>query len=170
MKILFLAFCGCCITGVHYGTGQHFTDIIPENRSIALRYWWYCEPLYILVNMFIKLSIAVFLLRISVVTTHKVIIWITLIISEVYGLFFLILFILQCRPTSYFWERFSPTPPEHGTCISVNITAGVFFGYSAVCCLTDWTLSILPGFMVWNLQMNVRTKILVAMILAVGAM
>jgi hypothetical protein len=40
--------------------------------------------------------------------------------------------------------------------------------YSATAALCDFTLGILPVFLVWNLQMNVRTKAALAGILALG--
>lgn len=42
--------------------------------------------------------------------------------------------------------------------------------YSVTATLCDFTLGILPGFLVWNLQMNIRTKIALAGILGLGCM
>lgn len=131
--------------------------------------WWTCEPLYVLTNMAIKGSIAIFLLRLCVHRTHKITIWVVTIVTEVYSLFFFILFILQCRPTSLFWLRFSSNPPS-GSCLDAKIVSNTFYGYSAISCWTDWTLSILPIFIVWKLQMNRRVKISVSLILAAGIM
>lgn len=44
------------------------------------------------------------------------------------------------------------------------------YAYSAISCLGDWIFAILPGFMVWNLKMNSRTKLSVALILGMGGM
>jgi hypothetical protein len=60
---------------------------------------------------------------------------------------------------------FSDIPADVGN-PQVNAT----YAYSAISCWVDWTLAIVPVFIVWNLQMNIRTKISVAMILALGAM
>ena len=54
--------------------------------------------------------------------------------------------------------------------MNTNIVVGVFYGYSAISCAGDWTFSILPVFLVWNLQMGRKEKISVVMILAVGAL
>lgn len=119
--------------------------------------------------MAIKASIAIFLLRICVTKVHKMIIYVIIGITELYSLVFFILFILQCRPTSLFWLRYSSDPPA-GSCLDASVVANVFYGYSAISCLTDWTYSILPVFLVWNLQMNTRVKVSVIGILAAGAM
>lgn len=116
--------------------------------------------------MALKFSIAIFLLRIAVARTHKIIIWTTVAIVEIYGAFFFFLFVLQCRPSAYFWTRYTG---GKGTCINPTITVDATYVYSAISCAADWTLGIIPVFLVWNLQMNPRTKLVVAMILAVGA-
>lgn len=46
------------------------------------QWWWVCEPLYVLANMALKLSIGVMLLRIAVKKVHLIIIWIVIVITE----------------------------------------------------------------------------------------
>ncbi|KAK7403418.1 hypothetical protein QQX98_010831 [Neonectria punicea] len=167
-QLLFIIFCAYEISGVHYGTGQHIKDIPTENIPKAMQMWWTCEPLYVLTNMAIKASIAIFLLRICVHRTHRVIIWTVTIVTEIYSLSFFILFVLQCRPTSLFWLRYTEDPPS-GHCLDAKVVSNAFYGYSAISCWTDWTFSILPIFLVWNLQMNRRVKVSVVLILAAGA-
>lgn len=74
---------------------------------------------------------------------------------------------LHNPPSAYFWTQYTG---GEGTCINPKVTVDAFYAYSAVSCVGDWTLGILPAFMVWNLQMNFRTKLSVAAILAVGCM
>ncbi|KAH7018203.1 uncharacterized protein B0I36DRAFT_276695 [Microdochium trichocladiopsis] len=166
-QILFIVFCAFEITGVHYGTGQHIANIAPEAIPKAMESWWNCEPLYVLANMAIKASISLFLLRICVAKVQKIIIWTCLVVTEVYSTFFFLLFVLQCRPTSLFWLRYGPDPPA-GSCLDPSIVPAAFYGYSAISCVVDWTFSILPIFLVWNLQMNFRMKVSVVLILAAG--
>ncbi|KAF4980511.1 hypothetical protein FZEAL_3499 [Fusarium zealandicum] len=167
-QLLFIIFCSYEIHGVRYGTGQHIKDISHENIPIAMQMWWTCEPLYVLTNMAIKASIAIFLLRICVHRIQRIIIWAVTAITEVYSLFFFLLFVLQCRPTSLFWLRYTNDPPP-GSCLDASVVADAFYGYSAISCLTDWTYSILPIFLVWKLQMSTNVKVSVVVILAAGA-
>ncbi|KAH9887510.1 hypothetical protein F4778DRAFT_786351 [Xylariomycetidae sp. FL2044] len=166
-QILFIIFCAYEITGVEYGTGSHFADIKEGNIPIAMKMWWTCEPLYVLSNMFIKASIAIFLLRLCVEKTHRVIVWAVFVITEVYSAFFFLLFALQCRPTSLFWLRYGDDAPE-GSCLEASIVSHCFYGYSAISCLTDWVYSTLPMVIVWTLQMNRKMKISVICVLAAG--
>ncbi|CAG7557596.1 unnamed protein product [Fusarium equiseti] len=167
-QFMFIVYGSYCITGVHYGTGLHVKDMKPGHVTKAMQMWWTCEPTYVLANMALKASIAIFLLRICVTRTHRMIIYIATGVTELYSLFFFLLFILQCRPTSLFWLRVTENPPA-GSCLDATIVANVFYGYSAISCASDWTYSILPMFLVWKLQMSKRTKISVVAILAAGA-
>lgn len=166
-QVLFVIFAGFAITGVQYGTGQHASAIPPGDIPIGLKWWWACEPVYVLSNMALKLSIGIMLYRIAVSRVHKAIIWTVMIVHTLYGAFFFFLFVLQCQPSAYFWTQYTG---GKGKCINPNITVAATYGYSAISCWTDWTMAILPVFLIWNLQMNIRTKISVAMILSMGAM
>ncbi|KAM3070569.1 hypothetical protein ACMFMF_008022 [Clarireedia jacksonii] len=119
--------------------------------------------------MALKASIAIFLLRLCVVKIHKIIIWTVFVVTEIYSFFFFMLFILQCRPTSYFWNRYKGDSFK-GKCIEGPLVSNCFIGYSAISCWTDWTFSILPIFLIWNLQMNQRTKTSVMLVLATSAL
>ncbi|XMA16452.1 hypothetical protein WAI453_009243 [Rhynchosporium graminicola] len=162
----FVFFCGFVFTGVRYGTGQHADALPPQMIPVGLKWWWACEPVYVLSNMALKVSIGIMLYRIAVSKIHRVIIWTVMIVHTVYGTFFFLLFVLQCRPSAYFWTKYTG---GKGSCINPIITVDATYGYSAVSCWTDWTMAILPVFLIWNLQMNIRTKISVAMILSMGA-
>ncbi|PMD23437.1 hypothetical protein NA56DRAFT_701730 [Hyaloscypha hepaticicola] len=164
--ILFVFFCTFAIAGVHHGTGQHSYNLPPAEIPVGLKWWWACEPVYVLSNMALKLSIGVMLLRIAVSRIHKIIIWTTVVILELYSLGFFLLFVMQCLPSEYFWTRFTG---GSGSCINPDITVNATYAYSAISCAADWTLGLLPITLVWNLQMNPRTKLSVAAILALGA-
>lgn len=117
--------------------------------------------------MAIKLSIAIMLLRLTIDCTHRLIIIITIVVTEVYSTVFFFLFVFQCRPSSYFWTQFTG---GSGSCMNPQITVNASYAYSAVTCLSDWIFAILPWFLVWNLQMPQRQKSLIAVILSLGAM
>lgn len=119
--------------------------------------------------MAIKASIAIMLLRLSVRPAHKTILWITIIITELYSAFFFFLFIFQCIPSSFFWERFIPGA-SGGRCLDTSIIVGATYGYSAVTCVGDFVFSMLPVLLVWSLQMGRKEKGAVVLILAMGAM
>ncbi|KAI6789848.1 hypothetical protein KC361_g8292 [Hortaea werneckii] len=166
--VFFIIFSSCAITGAHHGTGQHAWNIQPpEELPVGLKFWWLCEPFFVISNMAIKASIGIMLLRLCVNRIHKIVIWTVLVVTQLYSLFFFFIFLFQCLPSEYFWTQYTG---GEGSCMNTDIIVGVFYGYSAISCAGDWTFSILPVFLVWNLQMGRKEKISVVMILAVGAL
>lgn len=117
--------------------------------------------------MALKLSIGIFLLRLAVTKTSRIIIYVIIGVVEAYSAFYFFLFVLQCRPSSYFWTQYTGGT---GTCVNPKITVDATYAYSAISCVADWGLGLMPIFLIWHIQMDMRTKISVAAILSVGAM
>jgi hypothetical protein len=119
--------------------------------------------------MAIKASIGIMLMRLTVVSTQRYILYINIAITEIYSVFFFFVFLFQCYPSQYFWERVA-NPNAEGSCMDPQVVVATFYGYTAIACISDWTFSILPVFLVWNLQMGRREKVSVILILATGAL
>ena len=77
--------------------------------------------------------------------------------------FFLVLF--QCTPYSYFWEQYAG---KNGSCINPAAVPDASIAHSAVSFTTDWILGLLPIVLIWDLKMNLRTKVSVACLLGLG--
>jgi hypothetical protein len=101
-------------------------------------------------------------------TYQKFTIWSVIIVSTVFSIAYIFVMAFQCHPTSYFWTRFLGVPG--GTCIPATVIADMTYAHGAISTWSDWTLGILPIFLVWNLNMNPRTKVSVALILGLGAL
>ncbi|KAI5370002.1 hypothetical protein Slin15195_G008800 [Septoria linicola] len=166
--ILFVCHAFCAIVGVYHGTGQHAWLIEPPSDIVlGLKWWWICEPLYVLSNMAIKASIALQLLRLLVDVTQRTILLAVLVVTELYSLSFFFIFLFQCIPSSYFWTRFTGA---EGTCLATSIVTSATYVYSAITCVGDWVYSILPFIIVCNLeQLAKREKVMVGVILAMSA-
>jgi len=116
------------------------------------------------------------------------ILWISLISIELYSVYFFFIFTFQCWPVQHFWEQFrggkgtcipskvivsklsSMTPTRRSLTLRVDNQVNSFYAYSALSCLTDWTFSIVPIFIVHGLQMSRRKKISVGIVLAFCAL
>jgi hypothetical protein len=131
------------------------------------QWWWSCEPTYVVTNIFLKTSIGIFLLRIAVQRSHRIILWVALVAIQTYSVYFFFIFTFQCWPISFFWEQFRG---GKGKCVPSAVVVNSFYGYSALSCVTDWTFSIVPIFIVHGLQMDRKKKITVGFILAFCAM
>ncbi|KAH7068824.1 hypothetical protein BKA63DRAFT_96071 [Paraphoma chrysanthemicola] len=110
-----------------------------------------------------KISIGLFLLRVTVKTIHKWIIYAAMGISFLTGFVFFFVTLLQCSPISYFWDRSGP-----GSCIPIDVIIALTFLYSACAIITDFTFAILPIFLVWGLNMPVKTRILLIPVLGMA--
>ncbi|KAE8157118.1 hypothetical protein BDV40DRAFT_292958 [Aspergillus tamarii] len=159
----------CCIIGTQNGVGHKLTDFTSlDTLQKAMLWWWLGQMLYIWSSAVAKVSIALALIRLTVRKTHMIILWTVIAVVIAIGLMFWLVLLFDCNPVSYFWERLNPT--NSGTCLSTDILLAIAYLYSALTIFCDFTLGIFPVFLVWNLQMNRRTKAALGGILSMGAM
>ncbi|KAG4430976.1 hypothetical protein IFR05_013536 [Cadophora sp. M221] len=163
--ILFITYCAFAATGLHYGTGRHFTDIPSKDVPKALYYWFLCEIFYALTTLLIRLSIAVFLLRICMEPLHKKIVYGTSIVMITFTIFYFFLVIFQCKPTSYFWDQFEG---QQGSCVNVAVIPIASITHSVLSFTADWILGLLPVALIWDLKMNTRTKVSAGILMSLG--
>ncbi|EAW09939.1 putative integral membrane protein [Aspergillus clavatus NRRL 1] len=163
LNILF-ALCG--IIGSVYGMGRKFEHILPDLDQLktALFWWWLGQISYVLTCVVAKISIALALLRLTVTKMHTVLLWIVVGMSLIVGLVFFFVLTLECKPVSYFWTRFT----TEGTCLSTDTIINIAYLYSVTATLCDFILGLLPISLVWNLQMNRKSKVALAGILSMG--
>lgn len=108
------------------------------------------------------------LLRITVEQYQKRLIYVVTGVSQVYSLIFIFLFVFQCMPASFYWTRHQGV--TKGRCVDPYITVIFGYIYTAVAVFYDWTMAILPWFIVRNMQLDLRTRRMIAVILALGSM
>lgn len=63
---------------------------------------------YTLTTVFIRLSIAVFLIRICLKRIYKFIIYATMAMVTGFSIFYFFLVLFQCSPVDFFWNRKAP--------------------------------------------------------------
>ncbi|KAJ5288950.1 hypothetical protein N7478_001980 [Penicillium angulare] len=166
--LLNILFALCGITGALYGIGQRQKVLIEKGTmETAMFWWWLGQTSYVWVCGMAKSSIALALLRLTVSRVHRMILWSVITVTVIVGLVFWFMLTLQCHPVSYFWQRARTTPPA-GDCMSLDSIINVAYVYSVTATCCDLTLGLLPIFLVWNLQMNTRTKAALASILGMG--
>ncbi|KAI1863528.1 hypothetical protein JX265_008745 [Neoarthrinium moseri] len=156
---------GFCLSGVAHGTGQHAWNLDLADISIALKNWWFCYLWYCTTMIFSKASIAFFLLRITPFRSHRLTIYIALGISVFISTAFFFIAMFQCSPISFFWTRI----PGTGSCIDIGIIIDITYVYSAFAILTDFTFTLLPIWLVKDLQVDRRTKYALIPILSLAA-
>ncbi len=116
---------------------------------------------------FIKLSISVFLLRIAVQRRYQVILKISMAIVAVWTAGVFLFDVFECKPVEFQWDY----AIESGTCMPGDtlVSAGYAFSVlSELSELSDWLYALLPIPMLWNVKMNLHTKLVVVVFLSPG--
>lgn len=88
-----------------------------------------------------------------------------MLFAAVFGGAFFFVIVFQCWPISNWWDL----DPSHKHCINPSVVIALTYGVSALNVVADWTLGLLPIFIVKDLQMSSRQKRLVAVILSIAA-
>ncbi|KAF2092256.1 hypothetical protein K490DRAFT_61696 [Saccharata proteae CBS 121410] len=161
----FTAYLICQIGGVIHGTGQLDKDLSAADKESALRYWYFCELFYAISSASLKVAIGLFLLRIAVRRSHVIIIQMINVSSVLFSFAYLCVFAFQCTPIQTFWT----IKPNNPHCFPRDTVSSFTYAASALASVADWTFGTLPAFIVWDLQMNTRTKFVVVGILGFAA-
>ncbi|KAI4643932.1 uncharacterized protein J4E79_011204 [Alternaria viburni] len=110
------------------------------------------------------LSIGFLLLRISIRKLHTWIIYSAMCVSIIAGGTFFFVCLFQCYPISYMWDRTS----QEGKCVDNTVITALGYVYSIFSIITDFTFAIIPGFLVWHLQLKRRTKVALIPLITMG--
>ncbi|RHZ63767.1 putative integral membrane protein [Aspergillus thermomutatus] len=161
-----LAFAICTLIGCSYGMGQktEYFELHQDYYRRALLCWWLGQIFYVITCVVAKMSIIVSLLRITIDRVHILILYAAMALALIVGLLFFFFTIFECTPVDFFWNRFT----EQGKCIDTDILIAIAYTYSVGAAVTDFTIGIMPVFIIWSLRMNARTKMAIAGILGIG--
>ncbi|EYE90282.1 putative integral membrane protein [Aspergillus ruber CBS 135680] len=165
--IMNTGFAICGFFGAYYGIGKRLEYFLFHSDSFhkALFCWWLGQVFYIITCIVAKTSIILSLLRITVNRIHIVILYAAMALNMLVGVLFFFFTIFQCTPVSHFWNRLDL---DSGKCIDVWVLIDIAYLYSVGAAITDFTIGILPAFMIWNLRMSRRDKIAVIGVLSLG--
>lgn len=162
------------------GTGKHMYELpleniifclhvySPDSHRISLansrKLWVTGVTVYLITSVLIKASISIFLLRLAVEKWQKCVVWATLVIYTITSIGFLANAWVQCKPVAYTWDKTIPG----GTCKDPQQFTNASNANAALTTATDLVYALLPIWMIRKVQMNLQTKISVAMILSCG--
>ncbi|KAM0558515.1 hypothetical protein ACHAPJ_004710 [Fusarium lateritium] len=134
-QIIFTISCVFILEGVKQGMGKHNDAVEPDEAKVQALMWQaLATATYILDMMFIKLSIGVFLLRLSVKRVYTYIIWISLAIISIWSLVLFFWNLFQCNPVEMQWD-FRITD---GTCVSADQIVAAAYAISVMTVVSDW--------------------------------
>ncbi|PWY73012.1 hypothetical protein BO70DRAFT_389302 [Aspergillus heteromorphus CBS 117.55] len=166
--VLLIAMNTCWMIGAEHGVGHRnveFTDLKTMEQARLL--WWLSQIFYMWSSAFAKISIAIALLRLAVNKIQRIILWTVIGLVIAIGLMIWLTFVLDCQPVSYFWMAVDTN--VHGNCGDPDTLLTIAYVYSSLTIISDGTLGIMPGILLWQLKMNQRTKAALAAVLSLGA-
>ncbi|OIW29283.1 hypothetical protein CONLIGDRAFT_413814 [Coniochaeta ligniaria NRRL 30616] len=153
--------------GVHgtaaNGLGRDVWTLPYGNITAFGKFFYIMVVLYFTQITLLKMSLLFFYLRIFPSTGTRNVLWATVAFNAVFGVVFVFVAIFQCKPISYFWEKWDG---EHqGKCIEIN---SMGWAHAAISIALDlWMLGIplsqLPG-----LNLHWKKKVGVAIMFCVG--
>jgi hypothetical protein len=106
---------GGCSEGTPFLVSLRVRD--PAGQNLLSRYdlstrqlltLWPSRLFYTLTTVFVRLSIAVFLIRICIKRVFKIIIYVAMTMIVAFSIFYFFLVLFQCSPIDYFWNRKTP--------------------------------------------------------------
>lgn len=150
------------------GSGRDIWTLRPHNIYTLFRCYYAQTIIYILTFLFVKLSLVFFYLQIF--STHSVrrvrwVLWATVLFNIFVMIAFVIVSIFQCKPISFYWNRWDGK--HKGTCVSISALA---WSYTAIqIALSFWLLAI-PIWLVRSLKLTRRKKLGVFFMFIVGTL
>ncbi|KAJ4393443.1 hypothetical protein N0V93_002653 [Gnomoniopsis smithogilvyi] len=170
--LIYALFTAVAISSIRYGLGKHLRDVTPADRPLATKYCFIAAIVYIALSYLVKVIVGLFLVRICSASHQKwqrIAIWTMLgIVGLFYGAYFFIA-IFACQPVEFTWTRYSPDPPSYGKCNASVAATAITYIATIMNVVADWMLAILPATVVWQAQLDKKTKISISIILAMGS-
>lgn len=117
---------------------------------------------YVASTVPIKCSICVALLRITIRKRYIWSLYAIMFLSLIAALTTDIAVLAWCKPISATWDK------RTGTCADPSVITNVSYFISTISIITDFSCAILPGFILQSVQLRLRIKASVAIILALG--
>lgn len=136
----------------------------------AMKYLMIWMMMYVGSLLVIKISISVTILRIgSMIRTLKICIYILLAFAITTFVVTMIGILLLCSPVEANWNT-ALVVSGQAKCGTMGAMIGLSYFSTASTIATDLACAALPGLLVWNMQMNMRTKLSVCMLLSFGSL
>ncbi|KIH94061.1 hypothetical protein SPBR_06010 [Sporothrix brasiliensis 5110] len=169
---LYCVFTAAGLLCVHFGIGQHVANVPPESRVNAVLWRWVGSLLYIAISTLSKYVVGLFLLRICSHCRWQR--WTILILLAVVGVFNVMYFffdVFACHPIAYEWTRYAepPRPATGADCHATSFAMGTAYVSAFLNVVADWILAILPCYLVWQAKMELRKRLSVCCVLALGS-
>jgi len=149
----------------HYGGGYHLTNLPPSADLLKWgRAFFIAEIMYLLTLWSAKLSIGVLLLRLKLNRLYYFTILAMVMVTTALTVGFIFWLTFQCHPVGYQWDK-----TLQGKCVGKNAIVNSVYILSALNTATDLVFTIIPIFVIKDLNIEKRSKIWAGLTLVVGS-
>ncbi|KAI7538355.1 hypothetical protein KC331_g10412 [Hortaea werneckii] len=164
----------CFVGETKNGLGRHFSCLSDKERSV-LAHWQFFHNLSVMFGVvFVKISIAVFLMRLAPKPEWKRYLWGAIANGfeiEVFLVCFMLAcagtLIFSCTPVSASWNHSLQRLPST-RCFSAKTFSSIGLFNSIINIVTDFIFAILPIPIIVKLKVNLRTKCTLVFVLSLG--
>lgn len=112
---------------------------------------------YSITMLLIKTSVGIILLRFTFDVIYRWILYFAMFANFLNGTIFVVLGLVMCIPIQDIWDR---SRSGGGKCLSSQTLLGVIYVYSTVSVLNDLVFALSPIFLMWKLNLSLRSRIL----------
>lgn len=161
--MLLAGLAGIEIASADLGFGTHYWNIELDAGTKLLKLFYAVQQLYIMIQVFAKISILLFFSRIFPAKWFQLTVRYFIMFLLLHGLIFLLVIIFQCTPVSSVWDRSNP----NRTCL--NVTAIGYAG-AVFSIVEDLVILVLPIPELVKLQLNIRKKIALGFMFSLGSL
>ncbi|KAM6514145.1 hypothetical protein FALCPG4_015304 [Fusarium falciforme] len=151
------------------GVGQDADNLNLHKIAVGLRAWYFGELTYGLLSVFVRLSVALFLLRICTKSSHKWILTACLVVVIVTSLVYLCATLFQCLPVTYYWQRFE-LEERAGHCSTARLVPNTAIVLSIVAAISDWLIALIPAVILSGTRIPRSSKILATGLMSIGVL
>ncbi|KAI5464241.1 hypothetical protein BGZ63DRAFT_148653 [Mariannaea sp. PMI_226] len=153
-----------CIFGLSpNGLGKDSWAIPADQVTEFLRFLYVGSVFYSTTVFLVKICILLFFLRIFPGETIRKVTWVTIGLNAAALVIFNVVTLTQCRPTSYYWQRWDQL--HEGNCNNINAMA---WAGAVISIVMDFWMLALPVSQVVHLQVHWKKKVAAALMFGVG--
>lgn len=162
---MLVIYCVLITVAAHYGFGQDL-EAIDSHSDITRAILWEAagQTIVVLAVWVSKTSLALFLMRLTSSRNQKLAIMVPSVVLGLIIVASLISYWFDCRPLAFLWDRSIPG----GYCLAVtnyiSLTAG------CISIFIDVWYAAFPWYMLWDVQMPRREKLLIQTSLSLGVL
>ncbi|KAL8626497.1 hypothetical protein Q9189_007810 [Teloschistes chrysophthalmus] len=145
------------------GLGRHMYYLQPDQRRRFQIIGWLDWMQTFITIMFTKISICLFLKRIKNDRTNRIFMYSLIAANVLVTAVICFLFLGMCRPLHAYWDV-----GVEGKCFSTHQVEAMVAAQGAFSVLSDLILATMPFFFLRNIQISLRTKILLCVLMGAG--